>query len=298
MIIYLDITFFNNLLMTLAIIWTVGHLLEYKTNWPKLISAALVGTLYTFIIIYLQQTSLLSALKYIFHLFLNLAVAVIMIRIAYGKMKKRRFWKGVLYLYLISFLTIGTILSIYYIYGGIPFASNRGLFIIFGLLILGLLANYGWRLVQHYITPEQFFLPVEIILNHQVLKLTGLVDTGNHLTDPLTRVPVLVLYIKEILPILPRELQEKLSTYQGDELSLINLFNQFGLGNRMRILPFSGLGQEHGLLVGLRPDKIRVFYHHKLIESDKIVIGLSKQKLDQGDEYQMLIHPQVIKLQM
>lgn len=299
MIIYADITFLNNFLMTLAIIWAVGHLLEYNYLWWRLILSALLGTIYTFIVLFLQFYIFPGFLKILLQITLNIFTALLMIRVAFIKINRKEFWKGVAYLYLISFITIGTTLSIFYIYGGTPFKTGgEWLFIFLGLFVLIIIGKYGWRLLQNYVTPDQFYLPVKIIFNNREVELTGLIDTGNSLTDPLTKVPVIVVSLQDIAPLFTKELQEQLLATKKEDLELLNIFNNFGLGSRVRILPFSGLGQEHGILVGFRPDMVIINYKDKVIKTSRIIMALNKHKLDEKGEYQILVHPQTIKLQV
>ena len=121
MIIYVDVLFLNNTLMTFAIIWAVSHILNYKSSWWKLLIAAIFGTIYSFIIIYFKFISWPFGLKVIFHLTLNLLTALTMVYLAFGIRPKKQICRAVGYLYLVSFIVIGTILSLFYIYGVTPF---------------------------------------------------------------------------------------------------------------------------------------------------------------------------------
>ncbi len=298
MIIYADITFIINFLMTLAIIWVVGHLQEFKISWWRLSLAALLGTLYTFIVILLQFFQFPFFLNCFLHLFSNLITAFIIIKIAYPQLSRKKYLKGVAYLYLVSFITIGTTLSLFYIYGGTPFNSSKEVLVLIGLIILVVLGKVGWHLFQNYLTPEDFYLPVRIFFQNRTVELIGLVDTGNSLNDPLTNAPVLVVNLKEVLPLFPLSCQEDLINNAGDGLELINTFSNNNLGNRVRLLPFSDLGQEHGILIGFRPDEIELIYQDNIINTDRIILALSRYQLDQDNQYQALVHPQIIKLQV
>ncbi len=296
MVIYADITFINNFLMTLAIIWAVGHLLEFEIQWWGLIKAALIGTMYTFVVLFIQSYYLPGWLSLPLHIILNIITAVLMIKIAYELKNRKSFLKGIGYLYLVSFVTIGTTLSIFYINGNTPFKSGGiTLFIFLGLIVLFLIGKYGWLIFQNYINTDIFYVPIEIIMSDTKLVLTGLVDTGNSLTDPLTRAPVIVVDYDEIIPIFPEKLQEKLLDKKGGIINLVNLFNENGLGNRVRILPFSDLGQEHGLLIGFRPDKVVINYKGREIETRRVIIAISENKLDTNNEYQVLVHPRILQ---
>lgn len=296
MIIYADLTFFNNFVMTLAIIWTTAKLLDYDYKWFRLILAALIGTIYTFLALFLQLYYVQSFIQNILQFLLNIITALIIIKIAFGYMNRKKYWKAIIYLYLTSFITIGTILSVTYIAGGNILTNNKIIrFILVGVLFLLLIGKYGWRIFQNYISPDVFYLPIKICIYNKVIKLTGLVDTGNSLRDPLTGVPVIVVSIENISSILPEEIKTFFKELSRDEVKLASAFNQAGWGSRIRFLPFTALGKNQGIMVGLRPDKVEIEYQGKRLETGKVVIALSRNKLDPGDEYQALIHPQMIQ---
>jgi len=284
--------------MTLAIIWVVGHLLEYKKRWWRLILSALLGTIYTFIVILLQLWQFPFYLNCFLHLFTNIITALVIVKIAFPDVSRKKYLKGVAYLYLVSFITIGTTLSVFYINGGTPFSASKTFLILIGLVVLTLLGKVGWRLLQNYLTPEQFYLPVKIYFQDKTVELTGLVDTGNSLNDPLTNAPVLVVNLRDLLPFFPEKYHQEFLDNAGDGLELINTFSKIDLGSRVRVLPFNDLGQEHGILIGFRPDDVELIYQDKAIRTDRIILALSRYQLDQENEYQALVHPQIIKLQV
>src|SRR6056297_2223122 len=111
MTIYIDILFLNNTLMTYAIIWSVARILDYKSAWWRLLLAAVAGTLYTFIIIYADTILWQNFYRYIFHISLNIAAAMLITYISFGKLVPPKFIKAVGFLYLISFICVGAILS-------------------------------------------------------------------------------------------------------------------------------------------------------------------------------------------
>ncbi|HLV10368.1 MAG TPA: sigma-E processing peptidase SpoIIGA [Halanaerobiales bacterium] len=302
MIIYADITFIINLLMTLAIIRVVAYLLEINIKWKRLLLASFLGTIYTFIVIFIQSLNFDFILKCSMHIFLNILTAILIIWVSFHNTGRKKLIKAIAYLYLVSFITIGTTISIFYIYGGAPYSTSKAFLNLAGLIILIILAKTGWRFLKSYLFPEQFCLPVKIYYQNYSIKLEGLIDTGNNLNDPLTGVPVMIIYLKSLLPVFPEKCQKDLKKYLNtgvseNNLELINLFNQLGLGNRVRLLPFSDLGQEHGIMVGFRPDMVEIYYQENNIKTKKIILGLSRYQLNDEDKYQILVHPGIIKLQ-
>ena len=216
-----------------------------------------------------------------------------MIYIAFGKLSLKKLIKSIGYLYLVSFIVIGTILSVFYIYGIPPFQVKNFIIIIFGILILLFLGKIGWRIFQNYITPEEFYVPLKIYIKEMKIEVTGLVDTGNQLSDPLTGVPVLIVEMNQMKMIFSEKLIDEI-TKSDDLIKLIDIFNKYGWEDRIRVLPFSDLGQEQGMLLGFRPDRIKISYKKNIIETKKVIIGLTERTLDDNNKYQALIHPQLI----
>jgi stage II sporulation protein GA (sporulation sigma-E factor processing peptidase) len=221
-----------------------------------------------------------------------------MIYFAFGKISRKKYLKAVFYLYLLSFIVIGTILSLLNIYGISLFQVEKNMIksLMLGIIVLILLGKFGWSLFQNYITPEVFLVPIKIMIASDVVNIKGLVDTGNKLVDPLTKVPVIVLEINHIYSLLPQKLVDEIRCNQTDLLNIINSFNDFDWGHKIRVLPFSDLGQEHGMLLGLKPDNIIITYKNKLIQTDQVILGLTDHKLDQEEKYEALINPQILNL--
>lgn len=295
MIIYADITFLNNFLMTLAIIWAIASIMELKFTWKHLILGGLVANIYFILVLYLQFLNINIYIYIFIHIFLNISAALLITRVSFPNLSNNRLIKAVGYLYLITFITIGTTISLFYIYGGSPFTAGIQK-LLAGILILFLIGNFGWEIFQKYKVPEEFILPVTIYFQNRNVELTGLVDTGNSLTDPITNVPVIVVNIENVLLLFHEEIQRDLLAVEDDYIELMEIFQFYNMEERIRVLPFSDLGQENGLLLGLRPDLIELIYQNKVLKIKRSVIGLSKRKLDIDDEYQALIHPNLIKV--
>ncbi|MFP4661151.1 MAG: sigma-E processing peptidase SpoIIGA [Halanaerobiales bacterium] len=293
MVIYADITFIKNFLMSLAIIWAVANILEIKYRWLNIILAAVAANIYLFMVFFMQLMNVNLFIISFIHIILNILAAVVIIRIAFPGVNKTVFLKTLVYLYLVSFVSIGTTLSVFYIYRG-PLSREIRQAINLGAIVVLLIGNFGWRIFQKYKTPEQFFIPLKIYYRNNIAELIGLLDTGNSLTDPFTRAPVVVANLDDILPLFPSDIQEGLIRSGEDYLTAIDILNKAGLGDRVRILPFSDLGQENGIIPGFRPDLIELQYKERVLKIKKCIIAISRRKLDLEDEYQALIHPQLV----
>ncbi len=143
-------------------------------------------------------------------------------------------------------------------------ALRRGTLFLFlsmalGGIALGLESGGGWQLIAAAaavcglcilgfgnVLPQQY-VSVEISHNGTRTTLTALQDTGNTLHDPVTGEPVLVAgpeAAKALLGLTPHQLSspiEAICTVPG-----------------LRLIPYRALGNPGGMLLGIRPDQVRI----------------------------------------
>lgn len=156
----------------------------------------------------LQQIPLHYFISFILHILLNIISALLIVKVSFPDLDKARFIRAVTRLYLITFIAIGTTLSLFYIYGGSPF--NTGILkLCIGLIVLFLLGNFGWSIIQKYKLPDELYLAIVIYFQGRELSLTGLLDTGNSLTDPFSNAPVIVAELSALLPYFQRKYKSK-----------------------------------------------------------------------------------------
>lgn len=291
MIIYADITFINNFLMTVTILWAIAKIMEIKLCWKSLFLGGLVANIYLLLALLLYSLNL--GIEIILQIILNLFSAFLIIKISFPRLNNPRYVKIVFYFYLVTFITIGTTISLIYMFGGSPLTVTIQKLLI-GIIVLLITGNYGWKIFRRYKSPEEFLLPLTIQFRNKSIHLTGLLDTGNSLVDPITHLPVIVVNQEVLLDLFSHQLQEELLNSEKDSIDLIELINENKIPEKIRILPFSDLGQENGMLIGFRPDYIEIVYQQKIIKRKKSIIAISKRKLDYSDEYQALIHPQLL----
>ena len=103
-------------------------------------------------------------------------------------------------------------------------------------------------------------------------KLTGLIDTGNHLTEPLTGRPVSILEWREAEKI------ERFCQIQKEE-------------NGYLYIPYHAIGTEHGWMMGIVIDAMQINYEGEEIRILHPVLAVSREKLSTDGRYQIIINP-------
>lgn len=114
----------------------------------------------------------------------------------------------------------------------------------------------------------------EVILSDQGSRwvLTGLLDTGNHLTEPITGRPVSILDWQEA------ERMQRFRQIQEEK-------------NGYLYIPYHTIGTEKGWMMGIVIDEMVIRYQGKEIRTAHPVLAVSRQQLSPRGRYQMIVHP-------
>ena len=63
---------------------------------------------------------------------------------------------------------------------------------------------------------------------------------------------------------------------------------------KISLIPFSALGTENGLLLGIKPDNFMINYQEKTINNKNVVIGIYDKKLSKTNKYNALVGLEII----
>jgi len=196
MTVYIDIIFLINFIIDFMLLCTVNVVLKRYTKLYKLLLGALFGSV-----------SLLSLFipinSYIF-IFFKIIMALVMCLIAFGYKNIKYTFYNLVYLYMTSIILGG---FLYYLKTEFSY-SNDGLVFYYK----GLTVNYIYLIV---ISPlilflciksvnalkeiKNYYYKISIVFNNNyILNVSGFLDTGNKLVDPITNKPVILLNKKII----------------------------------------------------------------------------------------------------
>lgn len=114
---------------------------------------------------------------------------------------------------------------------------------------------------------------VRITFGGETYTVTAITDTGNNLYDKLSGLPIHIVEQKCIL-----EEKQKEQLFENEP-------------ERITFVPYSSLGNPHGLLMVLQVEQLMILDNRKKIELRNQKLGLTDQKLDGNGRWQMLLHP-------
>ena len=122
MTIYIDVVFFENLIMNTIILIATGIILKQKIKWLRIILAGTLGAIYSIM-------TYISALQIYSNLVLKIILSIIIIYIAYNPQTVKQLWKSILIFYLTSFVFGGAAFALIYIVKPQDILMKNGLFL-------------------------------------------------------------------------------------------------------------------------------------------------------------------------
>ncbi len=134
---------------------------------------------------------------------------------------------------------------------------------------------------------DDIFCSVRVFNNGNEQKVKAMIDTGNLLKDPITNSPVIIVEKSSLNNILPKEILDNTQKIINGEYEFDE--KDFKYASRFRVLPFSSLGKQNGMLLGFKVDKIEVEINNEEITRDDVIIGIYDKKLSNKSQYECLI---------
>lgn len=176
MIIYLDVLIILNYLFDYLILYTVKLTLKRNTRPLRILLASLFG----------EVSILLLILKYNYIILIisKLTIAIIMNIIGFKYHSLKYTITNISYFYMLSIILGG------FLY----FLENNHLNYYFSLLLVPIIFFiYLYQTKINHIKYQNYYEIKILFLNNHMINVTGYLDTGNHLIDPISSKPVILL---------------------------------------------------------------------------------------------------------
>lgn len=203
-----------------------------------------------------------------------------MVYIAFSPKSVKAMFKYLVILYLTSFVFGGcAFFLLYYVKPQQILYKNGFLTGTYPIKItllgatLGLaIVSIAFKVIKNRISKKDMFCMAEIVYRDKTVNVRLMIDTGNLLKDPITRIPVIVVQKGSLIEIIDSEVLDSLENviYGMDE----NLAKKIGEDyiSRFRLIPFSSLGKQNGMLIGFKPDKVLIRFDEIDIEKNNVII--------------------------
>ena len=248
-VVSVDLVFLGNFLMDLAWLWVTAKLAGLRAGGWRLAGGAVGGGLLAVWVWFPSGEWLRSPVG------AALGTALVL-ALSFAPCNFRAAGRALGYFLLSGAGIAGTVLLI-----GLraPAAglSGPGQFggglVISGVLLCGAGARYLWVAARDRSQLARGLWSLRIDLGGQAVTLPALVDTGNHLRDPLAGTPVAVVEAQALRQVLPPEVFRAISAgWEGLE----RLPGEWAA--RCRLVPYRAVGRPDGMLLALAPDQLSV----------------------------------------
>lgn len=287
--VYIDIVLLENICMNYIILLGLGYIIKLKINYLRIFVSSLIGAIYAVL-----------AYSRIFPLYTNFLVKIVlsicMVYIAYNPKKIKGLIKELIVFYLVSFALGGCAFALLYWIKPQEIFMENGVFIgtypikivLMGGL-LGIAITYiSFKLVKNKMNKSELVYDIKIKLEEKEITTKVLLDTGNMLKEPLSNIPVVLIEKDILIGLLPKELiYEQEQIIGGDLKKQDNI--EYKYKTRLKIIPYTSVGKENGIILGIKVDKISILTDVNEIVKKEVIVGIYNKRFSKSGKYFGLI---------
>lgn len=295
MTIYIDIIFLENLIMNCIILYATALISKCKINYFRILLASLIGAIYVL-------SQYISNLYIYSNIFIKTILSIIIVFVAFNPQNVKSLSKQLLLFYLTTFTFGGVATYLIYVLKPQDIIIKNGIYvgtyvlkvIFIGAILGSVILIIAFKMAKNKITKKDMMCKIKIKLNGKEKTLKTMVDTGNMLKEPLTGNPVAVVEKASLYELMPKEILNNIESILGGDFEKIpeDIKNEYI--SRLKIIPFSSLGKQNGMLIGIKPEKFEVINEQSEQEKNNTVIGIYNKSLTKRGEYNALIGIELI----
>lgn len=293
MTIYLDIVLLENIILNYIIILSTAIISKSKINTIKMLLSSCFGSIYAILNYMIEINIGLSII-------IKVLISICMITTAFKEYRIKIIMKQLMFFYLVSF-TFGGIafMLLFFIKPQNVIINEMHLVGTYPIKIAILAGGVGFiiitivaEMIKFRINKKVIIYELEIFYNGKNKLIKTMLDTGNLLKDPITNLDVVIVEKESLNAIVEEDILDNISNIiNGKWIESPNIHNY-----KIKVIPFSSLGNNNGLLIGFKPDYIKIYSEEVYVRND-ILIGIYDGKLSRNNMYTSLIGLEVMKCQ-
>ncbi len=227
-----------------------------------------------------------------------------MIYIAFKPNKINKLLKQLLIFYLTTFAFGGITFFLIYTVKPQGISFKDGVWIgmyPFKIIIAGGLLGFSiiylsFRVIKNGICKKNMICDIEIVFEGKTERIKAMIDSGNLLRDPISKMPVIVVEKEVLKNVISIEIINNLEKIlKGEEIDNKVILQYM---SKLKIIPFSSIGKENGMLLGIKADEINAFTENGKIKMKSAIIGIYDKPLCRNGEYKGLIGLDFVEKEM
>ncbi len=297
MSIYIEYLLIENVIINFIILYVVARITRTKINKLRLFVSAIIGSIYTIIVFY-------PSMEFMGKFLIKVSISILMVILAYNPETLQQFIKQISAFYLVSFAFAGAIIGIFYIVNNnsyslrFSFKNSRELsrYLTVGIIVATILLFSILKYYQKRLSRENYLTPISIGLKDKEVNLVALIDTGNSLKEPITQKPVIIAEYLALEEILPDSIKNMYLDNKELDLNIIaKVMEEIGDDINLRLIPFKSIGNNSGILIGFKPDIIKIYLEDEVKKvADETIVAIYNDKLSLDEGYSGLLHPEIL----
>lgn len=285
MTIYLDIVLFENVILNYIILLSTAIISKSKISILKIFLSSLIGGIFSIL-------NYIVILNSITGVILKIIISIIMVLIAFGDYKIKKFLKELMFFYLTSFTFGGIAFMLLFFINpnNLKIENNHfiGTYPIkvailaggIGFIIITIISN----IIKSNLDKKAMICDLEIYYDGKYKKIKTMLDTGNLLKEPISKTDVVIVEKDSLDGLISNDILKNIKCIlKGNWLEDSNIHSY-----KFKLIPFSSLGNDNGLLIGFKPDYIKIYGEEECIRKN-ILIGIYDGKLSRTNSYTSLI---------
>lgn len=281
--------------MNSIILYATAIILKIKPSTIRVIISSIIGSIYA-ILGYITEIHIYTSV------ILKIILAVIMVYVAFKPQNVKKMWKQVAIFYLTSFIFGGVTLYLIYYIKPQEILIKNGIYVgeyILKVIMLGAIAAFiiikiSLKIIKTKIEPKDMYCKIKLKIDGKVIETKAIIDTGNKAKEPITNTPVVIVESTLLENVLPRQILNNLEKILCGDLSQISEEIQEKYISKLKCIPFSSLGKQNGMLLGIRADEIEVETEYEKNVSNNVIVGIYDKSLTKKGEYRALIGIELI----
>lgn len=200
--------------------------------------------------------------------------------------------------YLISFVFGGSAFALLYFVKPENIMMRNGVYVgnyplkiaVLGGIVGFVISHIAFKVVKTKMSTKDMYCKINIQINQKNVHVKALIDSGNLLKEPISGYPVIVVEKYELVNILPINILDNLKeilkgNYFGkDEDNELEYYV-----SKFRVIPFSSLGKQNGMLLGIKADKVIISFEEEEISINNSIIGIYDEHLTKNGNYTALV---------
>ncbi|HZG74475.1 MAG TPA: sigma-E processing peptidase SpoIIGA [Paenibacillus sp.] len=319
LVVYVDIVFLTNFVLDFAMLLAAAKARGIKPALWRVGAASAIGASYVLFMF-------VPALSVFYTFVVKCLFSAVMIMTAFGYKSFSRFLGALAAFYAVNAAAAGAIVGVHYmlqssneVWSGILFTQTGAYRYALGVslwfvVVVGAAGALLFRRVnagaKRKEKKAEFLVEVIVRLGDASYRCEGLIDTGNHLYDPLTRTPVMVMEASVWQGAFPEAWLQAIRSHEADRIVQLlddaeergdaaagaepGAAEAFPWRERIRLVPYRGINGSTRFMLALKPDEVTIIQAGQASKVQKVFIGVEGGTLSADGAYRAIVHPAMV----